>query len=44
MDVSKQLVFGRLVEFLETVFTKMGEENEKEFLVSKEYGLQVASI
>lgn len=44
MDVSKQLVFSEeLVEhFRDSLYQKWGEENEKEFQVSKEYGLKVA--
>jgi hypothetical protein len=47
MDVSKQLVFSEeLVEiFRDSLVPKWGERNEKkEFLVSKEYGLSVATI
>jgi len=45
MDVSKQLVFSEeLVEkFRDSLYQKWGQENEKEFEVSKEYGLKVAS-
>lgn len=44
MDVSKQLVFSEeMVEhFRDSLYQKWGEENEKEFQVSKEYGLKVA--
>lgn len=44
MDVSKQLVFSEeLVEhFRDSLYQKWGEENEKEFQISKEYGLKVA--
>lgn len=44
MDVSKQLVFSEeLIEhFRDSLYQKWGEENEKEFQVSKEYGLKVA--
>lgn len=44
MDVSKQLVFSEeLVEkFRDSLYQKWGQENEKEFEVSKEYGLKVA--
>ena len=45
MDVSKQLVFSEeLVEqFRDSLYQKWSAENEKEFEVSKEYGLKVAS-
>ena len=45
MDVSKQLVFSEeLVEkFRDSLYQKWSQENEKEFEVSKEYGLKVAS-
>ncbi|EIA09403.1 vanadium-dependent haloperoxidase [Flavobacterium frigoris] len=45
MDVSKQLVFSEeLVEhFRDSLYQKWGQENEKEFEVSKEYGLKVAA-
>ncbi len=44
MDVSKQLVFSEeLVEhFRDSLYQKWGQENQKEFEVSKEYGLKVA--
>jgi hypothetical protein len=44
MDVSKQLVFSEeMVEhFRDSLYQKWGEENEKEFQISKEYGLKVA--
>ncbi|WP_369766106.1 vanadium-dependent haloperoxidase [Flavobacterium sp. WC2429] len=45
MDVSKQLVFSEeLVEkFRDSLYQKWSKENEKEFEVSKEYGLKVAA-
>ena len=45
MDVSKQLVFSEeLVEkFRDSLYEKWSQENEKEFELSKEYGLKVAS-
>jgi hypothetical protein len=44
MDVSKQLVFSEaLVEkFRDSLYKKWGSENQKEFEISKEYGLKVA--
>ena len=44
MEVSKQLVFSEeLVEkFRDSLYKKWSETNEKEFEVSKEYGLKVA--
>lgn len=44
MDVSKQLVFSEeLVEkFRDSLYQKWSETNDKEFQVSKEYGLSVA--
>lgn len=44
MEVSKALVFSEeLVEkFRDSLYQKWGNENEKEFEVSKEYGLKVA--
>lgn len=44
MDVSKQLVFSEeMVEkFRDSLYQKWAETNDKEFQVSKEYGLKVA--
>jgi PAP2 superfamily len=44
MDVSKQLVFSEeLVEkFRDSLYKKWSSENQKEFEISKEYGLKVA--
>ncbi len=44
MDVSKQLIFSEeMVEkFRDSLYKKWRSENEKEFEVSKEYGLKVA--
>ena len=44
MEVSKALVFSEdLVEhFRDSLYQKWGNENQKEFEVSKEYGLKVA--
>jgi hypothetical protein len=44
MDVSKQLVFSEeLIEkFRDSLYKKWGSENQKEFEISKEYGLKVA--
>lgn len=44
MELSKQLVFSEeMVEkFRDSLYQKWNDENEEEFLISKEYGLKVA--
>lgn len=44
MELSKQLVFSEEIieKFRDSLYQKWTDENEKEFVVSKEYGLKVA--